>query len=116
VTPFLQQKNCRNSRNHRNHQTHDNRHNPNYEPAFKWFERERKGGSGESNNNQQNGEKKDLHHGQHKKESGGDLPRRPPFRGIFVLGWVCRFYEPNHNICFMTFACNLKVILRKFPT
>jgi len=54
--------------------------------------------------------------GSAQKESGGDLPRRPPFWGIFVLGWLCRFYEPNHNICFMTFACNLKVILRKFPT
>ena len=29
---------------------------------------------------------------------------------------ILRIYEPNHNICFMTFACNLKVILCKFPT
>ena len=33
----------KNRRNHRNCQTHDNRHNPNFEPALKWFERERKG-------------------------------------------------------------------------
>ena len=29
---------------------------------------------------------------------------------------IWRIYEPNHNFCFMTFACNLKVILCKFPT
>jgi hypothetical protein len=29
--------------NHCNHQTHDNRHNPNFELALKWFERERQG-------------------------------------------------------------------------
>ena len=89
---------------------------PQFRTCFKMVWERKKGESGESNNNQQNGEKKALHHGQRKKESGGDLPWRPPFRGKFIFGVICRFYEPTHNICFMTFACNLKVILGKFPT
>eukprot|EP00957_Ditylum_brightwellii_P114797 8753976-Ditylum_brightwellii.AAC.1 len=37
---FGSNKNCQ---NHRNRQTHDKRHNPNFEPTLKWFEKERGG-------------------------------------------------------------------------
>jgi hypothetical protein len=46
VTSRAKRRNFRsnkNSQNHRNRQTHDNRHNPNFEPALKWFEKERRG-------------------------------------------------------------------------
>ena len=33
----------KNRRNHCDRQTHDNRHNPNFEPVLKWFEKERRG-------------------------------------------------------------------------
>eukprot|EP00957_Ditylum_brightwellii_P184435 14047997-Ditylum_brightwellii.AAC.1 len=33
----------KNRQNHCNHKTHDNHDNPNFEPALKWFEKERRG-------------------------------------------------------------------------
>ena len=78
-------------RNHRNHQTHDNRHNPNFEPALKGFEKERRGRVVNQITINKTARKKHCTMDSAQKESGGDLPRWPPFQGVFIFGWIAVF-------------------------
>eukprot|EP00957_Ditylum_brightwellii_P165774 12621067-Ditylum_brightwellii.AAC.1 len=75
----------KNRQKHRNRQTHRNHHNPNFEPALKWFEKER-GRKAVNYKTINKMVKKVLHHGQRAKRKQQLLTKMAAILGNIFLG------------------------------